>query len=330
MDANDAARLEHIRRWVRPDWERWLRPDWERYVHPAGHEAVRKEMEPYRRAFETPRMRAERQRAEEAALERKQREIEWDARDAALKRKADIAWERFTTALRALLSQKAGFNPDQPRDELGRWTDSGQGMSSGINDSRILSDATPDDDWMPGAQYAANTGRRPPTLGHNNPPKDIPPERPEDPSARTRAIRAAGKILEKISHPVARAAALLTILEGAPWLRGRQAEIETQLDPPKTLEELQKAVRVARPGTHVHHIVERSAEGDGISQAKINAPNNLVRIPKQIHEKITQWYSTKNVDYGDQAPRDWLRGKSWDERRALGIKKLVDFGALKK
>jgi len=41
-------------------------------------------------------------------------------------------------------------NPDG-----GQWTDSGGG-GGGINDARILSDATPDNEWKPGARYAQN------------------------------------------------------------------------------------------------------------------------------------------------------------------------------
>jgi len=37
--------------------------------------------------------------------------------------------------------------------------DGGQWTSSGRNDSRVLSDATPDNDWQPGAQYAQARGR---------------------------------------------------------------------------------------------------------------------------------------------------------------------------
>lgn len=55
---------------------------------------------------------------------------------------------KFHRLMRAL---KANFNPAQPRDERGRWTDE----SGGINDPRIISDATPDG-WIPGAQYAGN------------------------------------------------------------------------------------------------------------------------------------------------------------------------------
>jgi hypothetical protein len=64
-------------------------------------------------------------------------------------RKVEFSFARFV-----IFRQKAGFNPDQPRDELGRWTDTGS------NNPRVLSDATPDNDWKPGAQYAQNNSGR--------------------------------------------------------------------------------------------------------------------------------------------------------------------------
>jgi hypothetical protein len=54
------------------------------------------------------------------------------------------------------------FDPNQPRvpagsREGGQWTTEG----GGINDSRVISDATPDNDWKPRAQYAAMRPRGP-------------------------------------------------------------------------------------------------------------------------------------------------------------------------
>jgi hypothetical protein len=54
----------------------------------------------------------------------------------------------------AHLCRKAGFNPDQPRDEQGRWTDTGGSTLP------ALSDATPDNGWQPGVQYAQNETQR--------------------------------------------------------------------------------------------------------------------------------------------------------------------------
>jgi hypothetical protein len=56
------------------------------------------------------------------------------------------------------------YDPNQPRvpagnPDGGQWTS--EGGSEGITDSRVVSDVTPTNDWMPGAQYAA--GRRGPS-----------------------------------------------------------------------------------------------------------------------------------------------------------------------
>src|ERR1043165_4830818 len=70
----------------------------------------------------------------------------------------EFAWRKFC--------RKYGFDPDQPRDELGRWTDAGgESQSPSIDssdvpqsDRQVLSDETPDP-IRPGAQYAQNEPR---------------------------------------------------------------------------------------------------------------------------------------------------------------------------
>jgi hypothetical protein len=52
------------------------------------------------------------------------------------------------------------YNPDQPRvpagnPDAGQWTN--EDGTSGSNDPRVVSDATPDNTWIPGAQYAAGS-----------------------------------------------------------------------------------------------------------------------------------------------------------------------------
>jgi hypothetical protein len=66
---------------------------------------------------------------------------------------------------------KANFNPSQPRvpkgnPDGGQWTDAsgssgGEAGRAGRNDPRVISDATPDNEWRPGAQYASNAPRGP-------------------------------------------------------------------------------------------------------------------------------------------------------------------------
>lgn len=74
---------------------------------------------------------------------------------------------------------------------------------------------------------------------------------------------------------------------------------------------------------------QTSAERDGYPRDMIDARDNLVRIPKFKHEEISAWYQTKNREFGGLSPRDYLRGKLWEERRSVGLRALVDHGVLK-
>jgi hypothetical protein len=92
---------------------------------------------------------------------------------------------------------------------------------------------------------------------------------------------------------------------------------------------LQDAAQNPQPGYNVHHIVEQTpAAQDGIPWSLIDAPENLVLIPTLIHWEISGWFSTKSEEFGGVSPRDYLRGKSWDERVRIGMRALVLYGVL--
>jgi hypothetical protein len=93
---------------------------------------------------------------------------------------------------------------------------------------------------------------------------------------------------------------------------------------------LREAVDNPKPGYQIHHIVEQTpAAHDGFSEEQIESGDNLVLIPTMKHREITTWYQTPNPDYDWLSPRDYLRGKSWDERREVGIYALTKFKVLK-
>jgi hypothetical protein len=54
-----------------------------------------------------------------------------------------------------------------------------------------------------------------------------------------------------------------------------------------------------------------------------------VLIPTLKHWQLNGWYATKNDDFGDLSPRDYLKGKSWDERQRVGLMGLRIVGVLK-
>lgn len=101
------------------------------------------------------------------------------------------------------------------------------------------------------------------------------------------------------------------------------ADVTAYNDPPKSLEELQQAASTPAPGYDIHHIVEQTqAEQDGFPREVIDDPNNLVRVPRLKHQEINAWYQTKNDDYGGLSPREYLQGRNWAARRAVGLEAL--------
>lgn len=94
---------------------------------------------------------------------------------------------------------------------------------------------------------------------------------------------------------------------------------------------MQQAVSDApKAGYQRHHIVEQdAAEKDGYRRSLIDGRDNLVLIPTLKHREITGWFQSRNKEFGGLSPREYLRGKSWDERRQVGLDALIDVGALK-
>jgi hypothetical protein len=178
---------------------------------------------------------------------------------------------------------------------------------------------------------AANT----PGIGHNQgppfvePPPPIPPKPPAIARVFNNFIKAAAYWLAVAGKGLA--ARYLNVLQEVYWVTTLALPyIRAYLSPPKTLQELQQDVLNPQAGYDIHHIVEQTpARKEGFSDDIIDGPDNLVRIPTLKHWQINAWFQTKNPDYGDISPRDYLRGKSWEERRRVGIDALTRFGVLK-
>jgi hypothetical protein len=114
------------------------------------------------------------------------------------------------------------------------------------------------------------------------------------------------------------------------WLYQAIPSINSYLDAPRTLSELQSDL-TAKVGYDIHHIVERaSALDDGYPRRVVNSSDNLARIPRMKHWEINARYQTQNSNLGGLSPRDYLRGKDWDERRRIGLMALERYGVLKR
>ena len=105
---------------------------------------------------------------------------------------------------------------------------------------------------------------------------------------------------------------------------------ETNRDPPKTLKELQDAVAIERDGTDVHHIAEKTAaDRDGFPKEWIYARTSEARIPRLKHRKVTAWYQTRQKALQWATPREYLRGRTWEDRYEYGLQVLIKMRVLK-
>lgn len=254
----------------------------------------------------------------------------WLSPDAAYRGHEQKALRRELADLRALhtelheLAIKV-FDPAQPRipagqDGAGQWTD---GHSGSIREQ------APDSSPVLVAIGAAG-------IGHNQgpslePPPDIPEEPPSSRPALTSFAKQAARWLVRAARFTGPYGLAFSLgLEAAFWLAGELPSILSYQDPPKTLGELQQAVSDPQPGYDIHHIVEqKAARNAGFPEEMINGSQNLVRIPRYSHHEITGWYQRGNDDFGTLSPRQFLEGKTWDERYQMGIRSLIEKGALK-
>jgi hypothetical protein len=231
--------------------------------------------------------------------------------------------------LHSLFSRRH-YDPNQPRVPAGN-PDSGQrtrvGGSAGhapqaaASQPHTLAESDGSSDSIEPTTWPAELEQWMRLAAVRRGPPSIPTRRPPTSGERTSVMREVAKWLRENAGQV---------IEGVAWLDEFLATIESYLDPPKTLEELQQGVSTPKKGYDIHHIVEQtSAEKDGFPRTVIDAPENLVRIPRMKHWEINAWYGRRNEDFGGVAPRDYLRGKSWSERVRVGRDALIENGVLK-
>jgi hypothetical protein len=144
--------------------------------------------------------------------------------------------------------------------------------------------------------------------------------------ALTLAMFSSGRLASRGAPP----GAIGTFVGRKPPRRTSPAVLQqTYREPPRPLRELQEGVATWRDGTQVHHIIERVAEREGFSEQQIYGFQNEVRIPTLKHREITSWYQTKNRFYDWMSPREYLRGKTWEHHRSVGLFALEKFGVSK-
>jgi hypothetical protein len=112
------------------------------------------------------------------------------------------------------------------------------------------------------------------------------------------------------------------------------AEMHAYLDPPKTLEELQRSP--GGPGYDEHHIVlqhdaniRKRKEFVKFGREKIDDPSNLVQIPRIKHEEVNAYYEAKSACNPAMTRREWISQFDYETQYRYGLDVLRKFGILK-
>jgi hypothetical protein len=243
------------------------------------------------------------------------------------------------SAKRLSVLLKANFNPNQPRvpagnPDGGQWTSSSPtGPTADAGDPIESGRREPDNSSAPRPPLQITI--RPPALGTPpplDPPPEIPRQRPRTRQAENRVAREAVKWLARaaLRGATGPVGTVLTVIEAAIWLHEHLPNMQSYFDPPRSLDELRNNVATPKKGYDVHHVVEQGpAERAGFPRSLIDAPENLVRIPRYKHWQIDSWYETKNEDYGFLTPRQYAQDKDWAERTRVGLRALIEVGVLK-
>jgi hypothetical protein len=257
--------------------------------------------------------------------------------------KANVAALRFEFVLCQIAwrERKSGFDENEPRrsrgeDGAGEWTDEG-----GDNGGSTPSDVPPSDheplritihppSWYEGGTDGSGSDSE-------SPPLEAPPTVPEDEPDTTPALNDFAKAaaywlaraaLKEVANPLV--GTFINLIEAAYWSSKVAPYIRAYLDPPKSWEELHRAVSSPAKGYDIHHIAEKtSARKAGYPRYMIGGAENLVRIPTLKHWQITGWYMTANDDFAGLSPREYLQNKNWNERMRVGRQALEKYGVLK-
>lgn len=164
----------------------------------------------------------------------------------------------------------------------------------------------------------------------------VPPSFPDQGPPDSRSIYKKGREVADALRDAQQsgdAAAFQKIAEAAQkasYLSREYPKIMSDLDPPKSYEELKAASdEPSRPGYHDHHIVEQGSQNSDVDPSRLQNDDNIVRIPEYKHIEINRYYQTPNDDFGGLTPREYLKGKSYQEKLDCGLDVLRKFGVMK-
>jgi hypothetical protein len=94
--------------------------------------------------------------------------------------------------------------------------------------------------------------------------------------------------------------------------------------------DITKYISPADEGEEIHHIVEQSQIGGDITNRMVQSTDNVIKIPRLLHEEINSIYATRrSLGGGMVSPREYLKGRPFDEQRSFGLDTLREVGIVR-
>jgi len=98
----------------------------------------------------------------------------------------------------------------------------------------------------------------------------------------------------------------------------------------EALEDLLREFGSAGAGNEYHHIVEQGGDNEtNISPEMLNSTDNIVKLPRLLHEVVSGEYSKISEQDPTKTVREWLQTQPFDVQREEGIKILQRLGIVK-
>ncbi len=215
-----------------------------------------------------------------------------------------------------------------PPEPPARAPESGEEKPPGVGHNRPPEDgAGPTPDEVENSPVPGNPG-----AGHDQ-PFTLPVERPTGEGEVAQwGQRAADKICEALkNNDTKRLTEIADALAHADWIKEQLDNIIAAQDPPRSLDELIEAAQEGgrRFGYDNHHIIEQGPQNGDVPPNVIDAPYNLARIPRYKHWQINKYYGQPQSECEGLTPREYLKGKSVEQRYQFGLAVLRKFGVLK-
>jgi hypothetical protein len=234
----------------------------------------------------------------------------------------------------------------------------GEGTGSAGDPSKAPA-TSPEAGAAPSEPKSPPSEEAPPGIGHNSPPPDeatppaapkpAPPDEPykfPPPTSRSDSYSAGKDVAEKLKEAIENgwddvAQQIARVADAAQRVADQISNITADVDfaqgAPYHLQTLiDNTKEPSQAGYEDHHIVpaQRGTEDKGLSpedEKRLESRENFVRIPKYVHQQITNYYKApiKDLPFTGKSPIEYLQNKTFDERYQFGLGVLREFGVIK-